>query len=89
MLCMRNDNKTIEHTIRDAFVASLSAIHKAHISHEDLRIDNLLINENGQVYIIDFDRGIHDVDMPLRFYEEERHTLLDLIGWGTHTLDTP
>jgi serine/threonine protein kinase len=42
---------------RDAFLAIMRAIHSAGVHHGDLRYENLLINDSGEVAIIDLDRA--------------------------------
>ncbi|KAF8959546.1 hypothetical protein BDZ97DRAFT_1390726 [Flammula alnicola] len=41
----------------DAFLRALKGIHRAGVIHRDIRIDNLLVNEDNEVCIIDFDRA--------------------------------
>ncbi|KAH8111486.1 hypothetical protein DFH11DRAFT_1613547 [Phellopilus nigrolimitatus] len=42
---------------RAAFIQALKAIHAAGILHNDIRRRNLVVNETGEVAIIDFDRS--------------------------------
>ncbi|KAH8120698.1 hypothetical protein DFH11DRAFT_84658 [Phellopilus nigrolimitatus] len=42
---------------RVAFIQALKVIHAAGILHNDIRRRNLLVNETGEVAIIDFDQG--------------------------------
>lgn len=43
----------------DELVDILQRIHSADVVHQDLRPDNLMINEDGEFFIIDFDCGEH------------------------------
>ncbi|PPQ86191.1 hypothetical protein CVT25_006934 [Psilocybe cyanescens] len=65
----------------DAFVEVLKGIHSAHILHDDLRIDNLMINNNGEPFIVDFDCGIYDIDTHPNQYDREVTELMSTIGW--------
>jgi predicted Ser/Thr protein kinase len=40
-----------------SFTRAMTSIHRAGIRHLDLRPNNLLINEKGETFIIDFDRA--------------------------------
>ncbi|TFK70022.1 hypothetical protein BDN72DRAFT_839644 [Pluteus cervinus] len=42
---------------REMFVSILEACHKASVCHRDIRPENLLINSEGEGFIIDFDRA--------------------------------
>lgn len=44
-------------TGRDAFFAILRSIHDAKVLHRDLRLENLLVQDSGDVTIIDFDQA--------------------------------
>ncbi|KAH9474862.1 Serine/threonine-protein kinase pak-1 [Psilocybe cubensis] len=66
---------------RDAFVKALKGIHSAHVLHQDLRIDNLMINDAGDVFIIDFDNAEYYTLQHPRNYREEMGELLSVIGW--------
>ncbi|TFK70024.1 hypothetical protein BDN72DRAFT_896825 [Pluteus cervinus] len=55
---------------REMFVSILKACHRAEVCHRDIRPENLLINSEGEGFIIDFDRallinsrGVHDEEM--------------------------
>lgn len=64
-----------------AFVNVLEGIHSAGILHNDLRIDNLTIKENGEVCIIDFDLSEHGI-WDIELYEIDMKVILANIGWG-------
>ena len=49
---------------------ALKAIHSYNILHNDIRQENILINEKGEIYIIDFGMSVVTDDRKL-FYEEE------------------
>ncbi|KDR66158.1 hypothetical protein GALMADRAFT_283987 [Galerina marginata CBS 339.88] len=46
---------------KDSFLRALNSIHRAGIRHHDIRADNLLVNSDGQVFIIDFDCADNNV----------------------------
>ncbi|MEL0635147.1 lipopolysaccharide kinase InaA family protein, partial [Pseudoalteromonas carrageenovora] len=37
--------------------STIALFHKKGVDHADLNINNILFNDKGEVYIIDFDRG--------------------------------
>ncbi|KAF8954105.1 hypothetical protein BDZ97DRAFT_2082013 [Flammula alnicola] len=41
----------------DAFLRALEGIHRGGILHRDIRLDNLLVNDDNEVSVIDFDRA--------------------------------
>ncbi|KAF8954107.1 hypothetical protein BDZ97DRAFT_1928824 [Flammula alnicola] len=41
-----------------AFSRALEGIHRGGILHRDIRLDNLLVNEDNEVSVIDFDRAV-------------------------------
>lgn len=43
---------------RNALLSHLRSIHAAKVVHGDLRLDNVMINDNGDVAIIDFDQAV-------------------------------
>ena len=47
----------------------LNSIHKAGIIHGNLRLDNMLVNDTGEVAIVDFDQAQRSSD-PRRFHKE-------------------
>ncbi|PPQ71945.1 hypothetical protein CVT26_007174, partial [Gymnopilus dilepis] len=65
---------------KKAFIEALQSFHKAGVRHNDIRPENLLINSEGQVSIIDFDRA--DFDVTEHAAEEELRLLVDVLdGW--------
>ncbi|KAH9474859.1 hypothetical protein JR316_0013327 [Psilocybe cubensis] len=66
---------------RDAFIKALEGIHSARVIHQDLRIDNLMINDAGDVFIIDFDNAEYDTFQRTSIFEEDLGELLTVIGW--------
>nr|GAT53749.1 predicted protein [Mycena chlorophos] len=42
---------------RERFAEILSNVHKAGVRHYDIRSDNLMVNDAGEAFIVDFDRG--------------------------------
>ncbi|KAH9474857.1 Mitogen-activated protein kinase kinase 5 [Psilocybe cubensis] len=73
---------------RDAFIKALKGIHHAHVIHQDIRIDNLMINDAGDVFIIDFDNGRYDPLHESFEYERDMEELLTAIGWLDSDDDT-
>jgi tRNA A-37 threonylcarbamoyl transferase component Bud32 len=49
--------KVVERHCRDQFLTILELIHEARVLHGDLRFENLLVMDSGEVAIIDFDRA--------------------------------
>ncbi|KAH9474846.1 hypothetical protein JR316_0013314 [Psilocybe cubensis] len=66
----------------NAFVEVLEGIHNAHVVHQDLRIDNLMMNDAGDVFIIDFDNGEYDPFKDSFRYKRDTEDLLDALGWA-------
>jgi len=52
-----NRSQEIEYFQREAFQTTLKAIHAAGVLHRDIRSPNLLIDEFGESFIIDFDQA--------------------------------
>lgn len=73
---------TTSFLVSAAFVKALNGIHNAGIVHTDLRIDNLTINDNGEVFIIDFDCAEHLVRQNDYFGYEDMKEMMSAIGWG-------
>ncbi|KAF8969014.1 hypothetical protein BDZ97DRAFT_302490 [Flammula alnicola] len=48
---------TISDKERDALMRAMKAIHQAGVRHHDIRSDNILVNQNEEAFIIDFDRA--------------------------------
>ena len=63
-------------TITDAF----HELHGQGTLHGDIRLNNLLLDSSGAVYIIDFDRA--DVDVGEKQFKEEMDELADLLDNG-------
>ena len=55
---------------RDMAFKALRAIHSLGILHNDIREENILVNEKGEIYIIDFGLSIITNDRR-QFYDEE------------------
>lgn len=70
-----------------ALEAILRRIHGADILHNDLRIDNLMVNDHGEVFIIDFDLGEYKKDRDVYYYDKENTHLMSSIGWTQETED--
>jgi serine/threonine protein kinase len=69
--------KRAEKCYRNAFLAVLQSIHGAGVQHGDLRYDNLLVKDSGEVAIIDFDRARRNTRQSSR--KEEYHALMQLL----------
>ncbi len=80
-LCLyANDKRKIER-LADSFLQMTKAMHKAKISHGDLQHGNILVNDKGELFLIDYDSvctpslvgqpsaivGLIDYQHPLRF----------------------
>lgn len=65
---------------RAAFRSILNSLHDAGVVHDDIREPNLLINEDGVPFIIDFDRAVLDTSEELR--REDREALEDIMSCG-------
>jgi predicted Ser/Thr protein kinase len=58
---------------RSRAIKGLEAIHKHGILHNDIREENILINDNGDVYLIDFGMASRvDTKKKRKLFEEER-----------------
>jgi serine/threonine protein kinase len=58
----------------------LEAIHKHGILHNDIREENILINDNGDVYLIDFGMASQaDTTKKRRFFEKEQLEYFNLL----------
>ncbi|KAF4619154.1 hypothetical protein D9613_004780 [Agrocybe pediades] len=66
----------IDNELREDFVRSLDRIHEAHILHDDIRLENLTIDSEGNGKIIDFDLGVYDPSRPRYYYGREKQILL-------------
>ncbi|KAF9553276.1 hypothetical protein CPC08DRAFT_822414 [Agrocybe pediades] len=64
---------------RDDFVRALDLIHGAHILHDDIRLENLAIDSQGNSKIIDFDLGVYDPSRPRYYYVREKQNLLTVL----------
>lgn len=49
--------QSTDRSSRKAFIAVLNGIHGAGVVHHDIRPPNLLVNKDGKVFIIDFDKA--------------------------------
>ena len=58
---------------RTKALKGLEAIHKHGILHNDIREENILINDNGDIYLIDFGMASQaDTKKKRKFFEEEQ-----------------
>ena len=75
---------------RDAFLRVLKSIHDAKVLHRDLRLENLLVQDSGDVAIIDFDRAKVAPEDGLREeYEDLQSLLEDLVEDVDELVGTP
>ena len=58
-------------------MSSIDAIHERGIIHNDIKEDNVLVDENGAVYLIDF--GCSIVSSCEYAQQDERNRLLECI----------
>ncbi|CAM4018766.1 3-deoxy-D-manno-octulosonic acid kinase [Pseudoalteromonas byunsanensis] len=56
-LCERLQTRSATHLELKNVATTLARFHKAGVYHADLNINNILFDEQGEVYLIDFDRG--------------------------------
>ncbi|KAJ6458408.1 hypothetical protein C8R47DRAFT_1163195 [Mycena vitilis] len=69
---------SVSHTQRTQFLAILESIHRTGIRHHDIRAENLMLTEDGEAFIIDFDRADFDPTKGKKRHEMELLTgLLD------------
>ncbi|KAG6810604.1 hypothetical protein H0H92_011156 [Tricholoma furcatifolium] len=67
-------------SIRDAYVDVITNIHRAGVGHGDLRPENLMISDDGEVTVIDFDQATID---PCRLAKRRELALLtDMLEGG-------
>ncbi|KAG6888608.1 hypothetical protein C0995_007037 [Termitomyces sp. Mi166 len=70
--------RPVTETEADAFMEVLKPIHAAGVRHRDLRVENLVLSEDGVPYIIDFDRAVLNASERSRNREfEHLRSLLD------------
>ena len=74
---LENPRMTITDTFRE--------LHGQGTLHGDIRLNNLLLDSSGAVYIIDFDRA--DVDVGEKQFKEEMDELADLLDNGDEEND--
>ncbi|KAF5386089.1 hypothetical protein D9615_002184 [Tricholomella constricta] len=70
---------------RVAFIEIMKSIHDAGVRHRDIRPDNLVVNDDGIVSIIDFDRTIMDSSEGSRKRELEH--IMELLNGETFTIE--
>ncbi|KAJ7052726.1 hypothetical protein C8F01DRAFT_1375792 [Mycena amicta] len=58
---LRPDKKTARTSVtpaqRERFIEILESVHRAGVRHYDIRAANLMLNNAGEAFIVDFDRG--------------------------------
>ncbi|KAG6907647.1 hypothetical protein DXG01_008097 [Tephrocybe rancida] len=69
----KNPDCPVTPTERDAFIEVLKSIHTAGVRHRDLRVENLVLSEEGLPFIIDFDRAVMGAS------ERSRHLEVDYL----------
>ncbi|CAG8638657.1 6586_t:CDS:2 [Funneliformis mosseae] len=77
------NNYKVSYNQKYKALEALNAIHNYNILYNDIRQENILINEKGEIYIIDFGMSIVTNNRKL-FYEEECElfSLLDRYIYG-------
>jgi predicted Ser/Thr protein kinase len=74
-----SDHKITERQRTNA-IKGLDTIHKCGILHNDIREENILINDNGDVYLIDFGMASRaDVKKKRKLFDEEQVKLSQLL----------
>ncbi|KAG5640223.1 hypothetical protein DXG03_009771 [Asterophora parasitica] len=71
---IEDDKIRISESERTAFIKVLKSIHAAGVRHRDIRPENMVINEEGVVSIIDFDKA--QMNASQRSMDAEREYLL-------------
>ena len=64
------DHHRVNRRLKNRAIATLRKVHKYNVLHNDIREENILIDENGYVYLIDFGFSIR-TDDENKFREEE------------------
>ncbi|CAG8490558.1 16097_t:CDS:2 [Acaulospora colombiana] len=64
---------------RSRAIKGLEAIHKHGILHNDIRKENILINNNGDIYLIDFGISSREDIKKRKIFEEEQLELYQLL----------
>ncbi|CAG8676517.1 1399_t:CDS:2, partial [Ambispora gerdemannii] len=74
---------------RTKALKGLEAIHKHGILHNDIREENILINDNGDVYLIDFGMaGRADIKKKRKLFDEEQLKFSNLLDkYNAHFVD--
>ncbi|RGB43549.1 hypothetical protein C1646_680349 [Rhizophagus diaphanus] len=67
-------------------IKGLEAIHKHGILHNDIREENIIINDNGDIYLIDFGMASReDTKKKRKLFEEEQLKYSNLLDrYNTH-----
>lgn len=69
--------KTLSESQKQAVLSSIDAIHNRGIIHNDIKKENILVDENGMVYLIDF--GFATLNSCEDAQQDERKQLLKCI----------
>ncbi|RGB41178.1 hypothetical protein C1646_810842 [Rhizophagus diaphanus] len=64
------DHHRVNRRLKNRAIATLRKVHKYNVLHNDIRKENILIDENGYMYLIDFGFSIRTYDENM-FREEE------------------
>ncbi|PKY32043.1 hypothetical protein RhiirB3_419886 [Rhizophagus irregularis] len=76
---MLSDHKITKRQ-RSRAIKGLEAIHKHGILHNDIREENILINDNGDIYLIDFGMASReDTKKKRKLFDEEQLKLSQLL----------
>ncbi|KAJ7065524.1 hypothetical protein C8F01DRAFT_1249086 [Mycena amicta] len=83
---LRPDKKTERTSVtsaqRDRFIEILESVHRAGVRHYDIRSANLMLNDAGEAFIVDFDRG------RLNSSEEKKQAEMDILRQAMEGLPT-
>ncbi|KAF7309356.1 Protein kinase domain-containing protein [Mycena indigotica] len=66
---------------RARFIEILTSVHRAGVRHCDIRAENLLIDTDGEAFIVDFDRGRFEPSEGKKKWEME---IMDVVTEGGH-----
>lgn len=73
-ICSTPTSLTVDQ--KNHLILGLRAIHKLNVLHNDLKVDNLLVDDTGKAYIIDFGFAVKNASKDLMEQEEERFAKL-------------
>lgn len=54
-ICQNKDSKVLLQTLADNFLEMIRTLHALSLAHGDLQHGNILVGDNGQLYLVDYD----------------------------------